>query len=244
MDVKKVATLAHLEITDEEVAMYTPQMAEIVKYVEQLNELDTEDVEPMLGGLTDEGAGDSDNPRRRRPRIVYSRGSSQRSTVAGRGTLPGAESSMTSVVGGQWSVVSMCGRICCLLLSAACLLACSVPNLGEPDCEAARVTVREFYSFHFGNDMTNSAENLEKRRQFLTPGFYEQLKGAEKPGDPFTLTDDPPKAFRVGECEVSETGVRFDVLLFWKTDTRSEQRSIKVLAENVSDKWLIGSVTP
>lgn len=55
MDVKKVATLAHLEITDEEVALYTPQMAEIVKYVEQLNELDTENVEPMLGGLTDEG---------------------------------------------------------------------------------------------------------------------------------------------------------------------------------------------
>jgi len=56
MDVRKVATLAHLEITDEEVALYTPQMAEIVKYVEQLNELDIEDVEPMLGGLTDEGA--------------------------------------------------------------------------------------------------------------------------------------------------------------------------------------------
>lgn len=55
MDVKKVATLAHLEISDEEVALYTPQMAEIVKYVEQLNELDIEDVEPMLGGLTDEG---------------------------------------------------------------------------------------------------------------------------------------------------------------------------------------------
>lgn len=55
MDVKKVATLAHLEITDEEVALYTPQMAEIVKYVEQLNELDTEAVEPMLGGLTTEG---------------------------------------------------------------------------------------------------------------------------------------------------------------------------------------------
>ena len=55
MDVKKVATLAHLEITDEEVALYTPQMAEIVKYVEQLNELDTENIEPMLGGLTAEG---------------------------------------------------------------------------------------------------------------------------------------------------------------------------------------------
>ena len=55
MDVRKVAKLAHLEITDEEVALYTPQMAEIVKYVEQLNELDTEEVEPMLGGLTAEG---------------------------------------------------------------------------------------------------------------------------------------------------------------------------------------------
>ena len=55
MDVRKVATLAHLEITDEEVALYTPQMAEIVKYVEQLNELETADIEPMLGGLTDEG---------------------------------------------------------------------------------------------------------------------------------------------------------------------------------------------
>ena len=55
MDVRKVATLAHLEITDDEVALYTPQMAEIVKYVEQLNELDTENIEPMLGGLTAEG---------------------------------------------------------------------------------------------------------------------------------------------------------------------------------------------
>ena len=55
MDVKKVAKLAHLEITDEEVAIYTPQMADIVKYIEQLNELDTDTIEPMLGGLTDEG---------------------------------------------------------------------------------------------------------------------------------------------------------------------------------------------
>lgn len=56
MDVRKIAKLAHLEITDEEIALYTPQMANIVAYVEQLNELDTENVEPMLGGLTAEGA--------------------------------------------------------------------------------------------------------------------------------------------------------------------------------------------
>lgn len=55
MDVKKIAKLAHLEITDEEVALYTPQMADIVAYVEQLNELDTETIEVSIGGLTPEG---------------------------------------------------------------------------------------------------------------------------------------------------------------------------------------------
>ena len=55
MDVRKVAKLAHLEITDSEVELYTPQMADIVKYIDQLNELDTEKIEPMLGGLTTEG---------------------------------------------------------------------------------------------------------------------------------------------------------------------------------------------
>ena len=55
MDVRQVAKLAHLNITEEEVALYTPQMADIVKYVEQLNELDTESVTPALGGLTPEG---------------------------------------------------------------------------------------------------------------------------------------------------------------------------------------------
>jgi aspartyl-tRNA(Asn)/glutamyl-tRNA(Gln) amidotransferase subunit C len=55
MDVRKVAKLAHLEITDEEVALYTPQMNSIVAYVEQLNELDTENIEPATGGLTAAG---------------------------------------------------------------------------------------------------------------------------------------------------------------------------------------------
>lgn len=55
MDVRQVAKLAHLEISEEEVAIYTPQMANIVAYVEQLNELDTENVEPAIGGLTAEG---------------------------------------------------------------------------------------------------------------------------------------------------------------------------------------------
>ncbi len=55
MDVRKIAKLAHLDITEAEVEMYTPQLSQIVGYVEQLNEIDTSDIEPMLGGLTAEG---------------------------------------------------------------------------------------------------------------------------------------------------------------------------------------------
>ena len=54
-DVEKVAQLAHLEITKEELRIFAPQMADIVAYVEQLNALDTNNVEPALGGLTPEG---------------------------------------------------------------------------------------------------------------------------------------------------------------------------------------------
>lgn len=55
MDVKHVANLAHIAITEEEAALYGPQLAGIVEYIEQLNTLDTTTVEPMLGGLTAEG---------------------------------------------------------------------------------------------------------------------------------------------------------------------------------------------
>lgn len=54
-DIEKIAQLAHLEISREELHVFAPQMAEIVTYVEQLNEVDTRNVEPALGGLTPEG---------------------------------------------------------------------------------------------------------------------------------------------------------------------------------------------
>lgn len=55
-DIEKVAQLAHLELSPEELRVFGPQITEIVNYVEQLNELDTSNVEPAIGGLTPEGA--------------------------------------------------------------------------------------------------------------------------------------------------------------------------------------------
>ena len=54
-DIEKVANLAHLELAEEELKTFGPQIAEIVRYIEQLNEIDTANVEPAIGGLTPEG---------------------------------------------------------------------------------------------------------------------------------------------------------------------------------------------
>jgi aspartyl-tRNA(Asn)/glutamyl-tRNA(Gln) amidotransferase subunit C len=46
-DVRYVADLAHLKLTDEEVAGFLPQLDSILTYMQKLNQLDTTQVEPM-----------------------------------------------------------------------------------------------------------------------------------------------------------------------------------------------------
>ena len=46
-DVEHVAKLARLELTEEEKAKFSKQLGDILKYVEQMNKVDTTDVEPM-----------------------------------------------------------------------------------------------------------------------------------------------------------------------------------------------------
>jgi aspartyl-tRNA(Asn)/glutamyl-tRNA(Gln) amidotransferase subunit C len=46
-DVEKIAELARLKFTEEELENFTPQMNEILSYMDKLNELDTENVEPL-----------------------------------------------------------------------------------------------------------------------------------------------------------------------------------------------------
>lgn len=45
--VEKVALLARLKFTPEELGRFTSQLSPIIAYVEQLGELQTDDVEPM-----------------------------------------------------------------------------------------------------------------------------------------------------------------------------------------------------
>lgn len=123
-------------------------------------------------------------------------------------------------------------------------IGCSIPNLEKPECTEARLITREFYSYHFGNDMKPSRENLQLREKYLTDELEQNLAvQTDDVTDYFTATDDYPKAFRVGGCEVVEPNkIVFDLVLFWKDDTRSEQREIKVETVRQNEKWLINKV--
>ena len=46
MNVRDVAHLARIELSDEEAEVYQGQMDQILKYVEQLNSIDVEGIEP------------------------------------------------------------------------------------------------------------------------------------------------------------------------------------------------------
>ena len=45
--VRRVALLSRLELSDEEITQFSGQLSAIVDYIEKLNELDTADVEPL-----------------------------------------------------------------------------------------------------------------------------------------------------------------------------------------------------
>lgn len=50
-DVRKLALLARLELSDEELTKVRPELDSILGFVERLSQLDTEDVEPMTTAL-------------------------------------------------------------------------------------------------------------------------------------------------------------------------------------------------
>jgi aspartyl-tRNA(Asn)/glutamyl-tRNA(Gln) amidotransferase subunit C len=67
-DVEKVALLARLKLTDDELALMTAQLGQIVEYVEQLGELDTDEVEPMAHAVEVTNVFRPDEPRESLPR--------------------------------------------------------------------------------------------------------------------------------------------------------------------------------
>ena len=51
VDLSRVAQLAHIELTQEEEQRISPQIAEVLQYVEKLRELNVEDAEPTAHAI-------------------------------------------------------------------------------------------------------------------------------------------------------------------------------------------------
>src|SRR5919205_3707027 len=66
--VKHVANLARLAITEEEVEKFTKQLDKIITFAEQLNELDTENVKPTYHVLDMKNVLREDVPQKGLPR--------------------------------------------------------------------------------------------------------------------------------------------------------------------------------
>ncbi|MEH7416139.1 Asp-tRNA(Asn)/Glu-tRNA(Gln) amidotransferase subunit GatC [Neobacillus drentensis] len=67
-EVKHVANLARLAVTEEEVEKFTKQLDKIITFAEQLNELDTENVKPTYHVLDMKNVLREDIPQKGLPR--------------------------------------------------------------------------------------------------------------------------------------------------------------------------------
>ena len=61
-EVRYVAHLSRLELSEDELARFAAQLDEVLQYVEKLNELDTSQVEPMLHAIAHENVFREDVP--------------------------------------------------------------------------------------------------------------------------------------------------------------------------------------
>ncbi|MFN6963814.1 MAG: hypothetical protein ACK4S4_08615 [Pyrinomonadaceae bacterium] len=134
---------------------------------------------------------------------------------------------------------------CLLIIALVVATGCSIPVIQDRSCLAARESVRQFYAFHIGGDMTPSGENLEARRRYLTDELYTSLAAAPAGAlDYFTRSEDYPKAFQLGACEAKAAGrANVVVNLYWRANDQNLQREVTVEAVERDDKWLINSVS-
>ena len=61
-EVKHIANLARLELSDEELERYRQQLSSILDHVAQLSELDTSDIEPLTSVLAEQSMLRADKP--------------------------------------------------------------------------------------------------------------------------------------------------------------------------------------
>jgi len=136
------------------------------------------------------------------------------------------------------------GALFCILNFSFLIHGCRFYSLEPLECTEARVAAKQFYSFHFGNDMRASGENYKLRERFLTPRYYTALTSAEAGSlDQFTLTEEYPRTFKIGECKAdSPMNVSLQIQLYWRDDYSTVQQEVVANMVNEGGKWLLDGV--
>lgn len=137
----------------------------------------------------------------------------------------------------------------CIVSCALSVASCSIPNLESPQCTDATLAVKQFYSFHFGNDMAPSPENLKAREKYLTTDLYKSLSaGSDGKTDYFTKSDAYPKTFKMATCNSGDPQhATVEVQTYWQEERGSTknttQREVTVATVKTNDgRWLIDNV--
>jgi len=131
------------------------------------------------------------------------------------------------------------------VLTAFFAASCRVETFDDTPCGQAKDEAHKLYSFHFGNDMTPSPENLEKRKRFLTDELFKQLSANDSRTDYFTASENFPRTFKIGQCSLkSPEEATVQVQIYWKDDYSTVQKDLLVDVVKRSGGWLVNSVTP
>ena len=136
------------------------------------------------------------------------------------------------------------GFILCIVHCALFIASCSIPNLEPAECVEARDSARQFYSFHFGNEMRPSVENFKARERYMTPRYFASLATHHENGaDPFTLTTEYPRTFKLAECKASSsTDIDLKIQIYWRDDLKTEQQEVQANFVKQDGKWLLDGV--
>ena len=122
--------------------------------------------------------------------------------------------------------------------------------------------VQSFYRFHFSHNMDFSRQNVQRRRQWLSPQLlgllinefhredeYARAHPKESfvpymEGDPFTNSQEYPSSFRVGKTVVSDEKANVSVLLLWKGRGKEggDKRNLDIQLVREGGKWVINNI--
>ena len=92
--------------------------------------------------------------------------------------------------------------------------------------------------------MHPTAENLKARERFLTSDLFKSLTPATGPTDYFTKSEEFPKTFKMGKCELPQPDkANIQVQIYWRDDAKTVQKEVIVETVNQKDAWLIYKVS-